>query len=122
MRSPTRSLARLARFLLPYRWRVAGMLVSLVLATGGLSIPKMGATSFGYDLARQFNLKIQTPRPALVPLAWNEFDCKRWCDLAGVSTEVIASVSGNKQTFREKMLFTHRGISGPAIPARRCGA
>jgi predicted Rossmann fold flavoprotein len=87
----------------------------LVVATGGLSIPKMGATSFGYDLARQFNLKIQTPRPALVPLAWNEFDCKHWCDLAGVSTEVIASVSGNKQTFREKMLFTHRGISGPAI-------
>jgi len=87
----------------------------LVVATGGLSIPKMGATSFGYDLARQFNLKIQTPRPALVPLAWNEFDCKRWCDLAGLSTEVIASVSGNKQTFREKMLFTHRGISGPAI-------
>jgi predicted Rossmann fold flavoprotein len=87
----------------------------LVVATGGLSIPKIGATSFGYDVARQFNLKIQTPRPGLVPLVFSEADSKRWCDLAGVSTEVIASVSSRKQSFREKMLFTHRGISGPAI-------
>jgi hypothetical protein len=90
----------------------------LVVATGGLSIPKIGATSFGYDLARQFGLKIQPPRAALVPLIFNEQDRKRWCDLTGVSTEVMASTPGPKQslqTFRENMLFTHRGISGPAI-------
>jgi predicted Rossmann fold flavoprotein len=87
----------------------------LVVATGGLSIPKIGATSFGYDLARQFGLQIQTPRPALVPFVFGEADSKRWGDLAGVSTEVIASVASSKQTFREKMLFTHRGVSGPAI-------
>ncbi len=87
----------------------------LVVATGGLSIPKIGATSFGYELAKQFGLKIQAPQPALVPLVFTAPEQKRWCDLAGVSTEVIASVPGGKQTFREKMLFTHRGISGPAI-------
>jgi len=87
----------------------------VVVATGGLSIPKIGATSFGYDLARQFGLKIQEPRPALVPLVFSEADSKRWTDLAGVSTEVIASVPGNRPSFREKMLFTHRGLSGPAI-------
>jgi predicted Rossmann fold flavoprotein len=87
----------------------------LVVATGGLSIAKIGATSFGYDLARQFGLKIEPPSAALVPLLFSEPDRKRWCDLAGVSTEVIASVRGSKQMFRENMLFTHRGISGPAI-------
>jgi predicted Rossmann fold flavoprotein len=87
----------------------------LVVATGGLSIAKIGATSFGYDLARQFSVKIVLPRPALVPLAFSERDCKRWCDLAGVSIDVIASTRATKQTFRENMLFTHRGISGPAI-------
>jgi predicted Rossmann fold flavoprotein len=87
----------------------------LVVATGGLSIAKIGATSFGYDLARQFGLKIEPPRAALVPLVFSERDCNRWCDLAGVSTEVIASTRSTKQTFRENMLFTHRGISGPAI-------
>ena len=87
----------------------------LVVATGGLSIAKIGATSFGYDLARQFGLQIEPPRAALVPLVFSEPDRKRWCDLAGVSTEVIASVRGAKQKFRENMLFTHRGISGPAI-------
>jgi len=86
----------------------------LVVASGGLSIPKVGATSFGYDLARQFGLKIQPPRAALVPLVFNEADRRRWCDLAGVSTEVIASIDG-RHPFREKMLFTHRGLSGPAI-------
>ncbi len=86
---------------------------SLVVATGGLSIPKMGATSFGYDLARQFGLKIVEPRPALVPLTLNPDDCRRLCDLAGVSAEVIASAGG--QGFREKMLITHRGLSGPAV-------
>ncbi|MBI3474791.1 MAG: NAD(P)/FAD-dependent oxidoreductase [Acidobacteria bacterium] len=87
----------------------------IVVATGGLSIPKIGATSFGYDLARQFGLKIQEPRPALVPLVFSDVDSKRWSGLAGVSTEVIASVPGSKQSFREKVLFTHRGLSGPAI-------
>jgi predicted Rossmann fold flavoprotein len=90
----------------------------LVVATGGLSIAKIGATSFGYDLARQFGLKIQPTRAALVPLVFSERDCKRWCDLAGVSTEVVASTHRPKQklqTFRENMLFTHHGISGPAI-------
>jgi predicted Rossmann fold flavoprotein len=82
-------------------------------ATGGLSIPKMGATSFGYDLARQFDLSIQEPRPALVPLTMNSNDRSRYCDLAGVATEVVASCGA--QQFREKMLITHRGFSGPAI-------
>ncbi|HET9838361.1 MAG TPA: NAD(P)/FAD-dependent oxidoreductase [Candidatus Angelobacter sp.] len=86
---------------------------SLVVATGGLSIPKMGATSFGYDLARQFGLKIVETRPALVPFTLSKEDCERLCDLAGVSAEVIASCAG--QSFREKMLITHRGLSGPAI-------
>jgi len=94
---------------------------SLVVATGGLSIPKMGATAFGYDLARQFGLKIVECRPALVPLTFNEEDHYNWSDLTGVSTEVIASLAPTKTTkhakprFREKMLFTHRGLSGPAI-------
>src|SRR5580704_2303013 len=86
---------------------------ALVVATGGLSNPKMGATSLGYDLARQFGLKIHPPRPALVPLLLDAEDRKRFCDLAGVSSEVIASCEGAK--FREKMLITHRGLSGPAI-------
>ena len=86
---------------------------ALVVATGGLSIPRIGATSFGHDLARQFGLKIQAPRPGLVPLVLQEQDRKRYCDLAGVSAPVIASCNG--QQFREKMLITHRGLSGPAI-------
>jgi predicted Rossmann fold flavoprotein len=86
---------------------------ALVIATGGLSIPKMGATSFGYDLARQFGLKVQPCHPALVPLLWDDEDRQDYADLAGVSTEVIASADG--QRFREAMLFTHRGLSGPAI-------
>jgi hypothetical protein len=85
----------------------------LVVATGGLSIPKMGATSFGYDLARQFGHKIIPTRPALVPLVFNRTDHHRYAELAGISTEVIATV--NENSFREKMLFTHRGLSGPAI-------
>ena len=86
---------------------------ALVVATGGLSIPKMGATAFGYDLARQFGLKIREPRPALVPLVLGERDRNQYCDLTGVSTEVI--VAADHQSFREKMLITHRGLSGPAI-------
>jgi predicted Rossmann fold flavoprotein len=86
---------------------------TLVVATGGLSIPKIGATSLGYDLARQFGLKIRDPWPGLVPLVLDAEDRSRYCDLAGVSADVIASCDG--QQFREKMLITHRGLSGPAI-------
>jgi predicted Rossmann fold flavoprotein len=86
---------------------------ALVVATGGLSLPKIGATSFGYDLARRFRLAICEPRPALVPLVFKAADRERYCDLTGVSTEVIASCG--RQSFREKMLVTHRGLSGPAI-------
>ena len=85
----------------------------LVVATGGLSIPKMGATSFGYDLARQFGLKIREPRPGLVPFIFDPRDRASYCDLAGVSAEVIVSCNG--QQFHENMLITHRGLSGPAI-------
>jgi predicted Rossmann fold flavoprotein len=86
---------------------------ALVVATGGLSIPKMGATSFGYDLARQFGLKIQKTRPALVSLVFGAADRDQYCDLAGVSAEVVAGFG--EQRFRESMLITHRGLSGPAI-------
>ena len=109
---------------------------SLVVATGGLSIPKMGATGFGFDLARQFGLAVQPPRPALVPLLWNNTDSAHYAELAGLSAEVEASCEGfaaksavrssanpsvrssemlSHPSFREKMLFTHRGLSGPAI-------
>ncbi|MCU1221406.1 MAG: hypothetical protein JWN42_2603 [Candidatus Angelobacter sp.] len=86
---------------------------SLVVATGGLSIPKMGATGLGYDLARQFGLKIVEPRPALVPLTFDKDDAAHFCDMAGVSAEVVVSIGA--QSFRDKMLITHRGLSGPAI-------
>src|SRR5882762_10772759 len=86
---------------------------ALVVATGGLSIPKMGATAFGYDLARQFGLKIVETKPALVPFVLAGKDRSRYCDLAGVSAEVVAQA--NHHDFREKMLITHRGLSGPAI-------
>jgi predicted Rossmann fold flavoprotein len=86
---------------------------ALVIATGGLSIPKMGATAFGYELAKQFGIAIRPCRPALVPFLFNAEDRKGYCDLAGVSAEVAASIG--KQRFREKLLITHRGLSGPAI-------
>jgi predicted Rossmann fold flavoprotein len=86
---------------------------ALVIATGGLSIPKIGATSFGYDLARQFGVNIVATKPGLVPFLLGGKDYKLYSDLAGVSAEVIASA--NHHAFREKMLVTHRGLSGPAI-------
>jgi len=86
---------------------------AIVVATGGLSIPKISATSFGYDLARQFGLKTREPRPGLVPLLLSQQDRSRYSDLAGVPCEVVASCDG--QQFHEKMLITHRGLSGPAI-------
>jgi len=86
---------------------------ALVVATGGLSIPKVGATAFGYDLARQFGLKIVEPRPALVPFVLPPADQQRLCDLSGVSTRVIVSI--DRRRFDESLLITHRGLSGPAI-------
>ena len=85
----------------------------LVVATGGLSIPKIGATAQGYDLARQFGMKIIRTRPALVPLILPKKEQNQYSDLAGVSAPVV--VSADHQSFREQMLFTHRGLSGPAI-------
>jgi predicted Rossmann fold flavoprotein len=87
---------------------------TLVIATGGLSIPKLGASSFGYDLARQFGLPIVEPRPALVPLTLGGEET-RWTELSGVSATVRASTPGTKTTFVERALVTHRGLSGPAI-------
>ena len=90
---------------------------SVVIATGGLSIPKMGATGFGYEVAEQFGLRIVECRPGLVPLVFSAEDREQWCDLSGVSTEVVATagVAKRRRNFREKMLVTHRGLSGPAI-------
>jgi predicted Rossmann fold flavoprotein len=85
---------------------------AVVVATGGLSIPKMGATGLGYELAAQFGLKVVEPRPALVPLVLGG-DEKAWREMAGVAAEVVASAGGAE--FREKMLVTHRGVSGPAV-------
>ena len=84
----------------------------LVLASGGLSIPKLGATSFAYDVARRFGHKIVEPRPALVPLTLPQ-DQALFKSLSGVSADVVASAG--KAKFREAALFTHRGLSGPAI-------
>ena len=94
---------------------------AVVVATGGLSIPKMGATGIGYDVARAFGLRIVEPRAALVPLVFSPEDEVRWCDLSGLSAEVVASAPAAKvgrgaaPAFREKMLVTHRGLSGPAV-------
>jgi hypothetical protein len=89
---------------------------SLVVATGGLSIPKMGATAFGYNLARQFDLAIVDCHPALVPFTLNPEDRERYCDLAGVSVEAVVSIAHSEAPpFQEKILITHRGLSGPAI-------
>lgn len=86
---------------------------SLVIATGGLSIPKLGATDFGYKVAKQFDLNIITPKPALVPLTVGAEDLEFYQSLSGVS--VPSHVSYKQTTFRENILFTHRGLSGPAI-------
>jgi len=85
---------------------------ALVIATGGPSIPKLGATGFAYDLARRFGLKVVEPRPALVPLKLGPEEAL-FTSLSGVSAEIVAS--HGKTAFREAALFTHRGVSGPAI-------
>jgi len=86
---------------------------SLVVATGGLTVPKIGATPFGYRLAEQFGLSVVPPRPALVPLSLAPEELARYGDLSGVSLEAEVSCRGAR--FRESLLFTHRGLSGPAI-------
>ena len=86
---------------------------SLVIATGGLSIPNTGATPFGYHVAEQFGVPIAKLKPGLVPLSFAPDDWKPYADLTGVSLDV--TVSFGKQSFRENMLVTHRGLSGPAI-------
>lgn len=101
----------------PASFRVASsqgdiLAASLIVATGGLSIPTLGASGLAYDLARQFGLGVVPPRPALVPLVLSGTEAS-WHALAGVSTEVLAR-AGRVQ-FREKLLVTHRGLSGPAV-------
>lgn len=86
---------------------------SLVIATGGLTVPKIGATPFAYRLAEQFGLAVVPPKPALVPLSFDPELLARYGDLAGVSIDAQASCG--KGRFRENLLFTHRGLSGPAI-------
>jgi predicted Rossmann fold flavoprotein len=86
---------------------------SLVVATGGLSIPKMGATAFGYELAKQFGLNIVSVRAGLVPFTLDKIILDKLSQLSGSSLEVIASC--NEMSFKENLLFTHRGLSGPAI-------
>jgi hypothetical protein len=86
---------------------------SLVVATGGLSIPKLGATDFGYRLARQFGLKVVQPEPALVPLTLDSRDLSKFQSLSGVSVPAVVRCGGAE--FAENVLVTHRGLSGPAI-------
>ncbi|WP_018075741.1 NAD(P)/FAD-dependent oxidoreductase [Novosphingobium nitrogenifigens] len=100
-----------AQFRVAFGGRVARAR-ALVIATGGPSIPKLGATGFAYDLARRFGLKVVQPRPALVPLTLPG-DEALFRGLAGVASPVIARCG--KASFREAALFTHRGLSGPAI-------
>ncbi len=86
---------------------------SLIVATGGLSIPQLGATDFGYEIARQFNLRIEPPRPALVPFTLRAEMQTLMAELSGISLNAI--VSCRDAEFRENILVTHRGLSGPAI-------
>ena len=100
-----------------YRVGVEGMdhiyCASVVVATGGKSIPKMGATGFGYDLAKQFGLRLTNIRPALVPLTFEIGLLERLSSLSGVSLDAV--IASGKAKFAEAMLFTHRGLSGPSI-------
>ncbi len=100
----------------PYRIETSGGVIqasSLIVATGGKSIPKMGASGLGYQIAERFGLRIVPPRPALVPLTFGPQDLARTAPLAGVAVE--ARVGCGKVSFDEGMLFTHRGLSGPSI-------
>jgi len=86
---------------------------SLVIATGGLSIPKMGATPFGYKIAEQFGIPVIPTRPGLVPLTLQLEDKEQFSALSGIATPCI--ISNKQYSFKENMLFTHRGLSGPAV-------
>ncbi|MEO8169746.1 MAG: NAD(P)/FAD-dependent oxidoreductase [Oxalobacteraceae bacterium] len=90
---------------------------SVVLATGGLSIPKIGATDFAYRIARHFGIKLVEPRPALVPLTFDSSEWQPFVALAGIAlpVEISAGDKKNRGSFREDLLFTHRGLSGPAV-------
>src|SRR5579885_2286287 len=111
LRCRVRSVTRDARFLLDTT-DGAFSCQSLVVATGGLSVPQTGATGFGYDLASQFGLAIITPRPALDGFTLTSSQLHQLAELAGVSIEAIVSTGG--ASFRENILFTHKGLSGPA--------
>ena len=87
---------------------------SLVIATGGLSVPKIGASPFGYRIAEQFGLSVVPPRPGLVPLAFDAAELARYGDLSGLSLEAVVRADDGP-AFRENVLLTHRGLSGPAI-------
>jgi hypothetical protein len=104
-----RSVSKPAEFLIDDSWQAQ----SLVIATGGLSVPKIGASAFGYTVAASFGLRLVVQRPALVPLTFGPQDRSKFGALAGVSAEVV--VQAGRRSFREKMLFTHRGLSGPAV-------
>src|SRR4029077_15770160 len=86
---------------------------SLVTATGGLSIAPLGATDFGYSIARQFGLKIEPPRPALVPFTLSSTVQRQLSSLSGISLDASVEFEGTE--FRENILITHRGLSGPAM-------
>lgn len=90
---------------------------SIVIATGGLSIPKIGATDFGYRIAKQFDLRLIEPRPALVPLTFDGADWAPYAQLAGLALPVVIETGAKKakMSFTEDLLFTHRGLSGPAV-------
>ena len=90
---------------------------SVVIATGGLSIPKIGATDFAFRIAKQFGLAVVAPRPALVPLTFDEHAWRPFVPLAGIALEVEVETGARKERghFREDLLFTHRGLSGPAV-------
>jgi hypothetical protein len=90
---------------------------SLVVATGGLSVPAIGATDFGYRLARQYGHRVVAPRPALVPLTFDPQEWQPFAALAGVSLQVVIATGsgGARRRFQEDLLFTHRGLSGPAV-------
>ena len=90
---------------------------ALIIATGGPSIPKMGATGFGYEVAKSFGMSLIEPRPALVPMLLAGEEHAGWSDLSGLSAEVVATAgfARRRGEFREKLLITHRGVSGPAV-------
>lgn len=88
---------------------------ALVVATGGLSFPKLGASPWAYRVAEQFGIRVVPPRPGLVPLTWNTSDSSRFAPLSGLSVDCVTQAGEDAPTFRENLLFTHRGLSGPSI-------